>query len=117
MERNALVDAVGFIIGFPLAPLLAVLLRQSRSPANRKWLAPVLVAVGCSWFLQIIYRSRVELPMNMKIAAAKGDLMYDGVGGNVAILLMGWFFPLLGCLVVAGVHKIIVCIRNRKNED
>jgi hypothetical protein len=68
---------------------------------------PVTVAVLFSWLIQNFYRIRVELPVNIQRAESRGNFEYDGVGGNVAVLMMGWLYPLVACLVVIAVSKMI----------
>lgn len=53
-----------------------------------------------SWILQIAFRILVEVPVKAQIAQAQGDMLYDGVGGNVATLFTGWLLPLLACLLI-----------------
>jgi hypothetical protein len=67
---------------------------------------PVAISVLVSWLLQIFYRIKVEMPVNLERAESRGDFEYDGVGGNVAVLMAGWLYPLVACLIVIGVSKI-----------
>jgi hypothetical protein len=49
----------------------------------------------------------IELPLNLEKAKARGDLMYDGVGGNVAVFTAGWLQPLILCLALVGVMHVL----------
>jgi hypothetical protein len=113
-DRDIIVGIAGFAIAIPLAPILALALKRSRLFAASSWTAPIALAVAASWALQIIFRIAIELPLNMERAKAKGDLMYDGVGGNVAILMAGWLEPLILCLALVGVVHLL---NKKRNEN
>lgn len=70
------------------------------------------VAVGVAWFMRVVFRVTIEVPLYTVVAREKGNDMYDGVGGNVATLLMGWCGPLIACLFFVGLMRIIK--RNQK---
>ncbi len=115
-ERDFLVGLAGFFIAIPLAPILALALKRSRLFAESPWIAPVAIGVAASWGLQIIFRARVELPLNLERAKARGDLMYDGVGGNAVVLMAGWLQPLILCLALVGVAHLLKKNQKSKNE-
>ena len=87
-------------IAFAFGPILLAWLRLRNKPEDRTWAGPMALAVLSAWILQMFYRDAIEVPINMARAAARGDLMYDGVGGSAAIMLMGWVMPLLSCTVL-----------------
>jgi hypothetical protein len=97
-----------------LAPLLLFLLVRKKLPSERKWNRKILICTLLAWFLQMQYRTTVELPISMHRAELHGDTMYDGVGGNVAILLMGWFWPLILCFFVRLLFKIYDRFQTKK---
>jgi hypothetical protein len=74
------------VIAYPKFP------RWPRSVVGR-FVATILVV----WFLLIVHRL-ASLPTLIRDAEAAGNMMYDGVGGNVAILVMGWFMAAIGCV-------------------
>jgi hypothetical protein len=109
----SLIDA-GHLLIITLFPALFVfsptLSRFVRSDAAR-FLMSIIVTWG---FLVVFWRPSVELPIALARARAAGDTMYDGVGGNVAVLLFGWLEPLLfGCPFL--IAKMI--INRRKNPN
>jgi hypothetical protein len=114
--QEILVATGGVFIAIALAPILACSIRNRRKPTDRHWTMPVAIAVLVSWLLQIFYRIRVELPVNIQRAESRGDFEYDGVGGNVAVLMTGWLYPLVTCLAVIGVSKMI-SKRTEQNEN
>lgn len=52
----------------------------------------VLLSTLIMWPLMFGHRVAVEVPYNM---ARTNDPMYDGVGLNAAMLMMGWFLALI----------------------
>lgn len=66
----------------------------------------IVITTLLTWFLRICYRIGIELPVNLERAAIRGDDQYDGVGGNVVVLILGWVEPLFVCLVAALVVKL-----------
>jgi hypothetical protein len=102
-HRDIVVGVMGFVIAMPMAPLLALALKRSRLFTASTWRAPVAVAVAVSWLSQIVFRIVIELPLNLEKAKVRGDLMYDGVGGNVAVFTAGWLQPLILCLALVGI--------------
>ena len=104
----------GIFVALVFAPIVACSIRNRRKSTKKHWAMPVVIAVLISWLLQVFYRIRVELPLNIQRAEAKGDFEYDGVGGNVAILMTGWLYPLIACLIVIGVSKVISKPINQK---
>ena len=52
----------------------------------------MLLSTLLMWLLMLLHRTSVEVPYIMERTT---DPMYDGVGGNAAILLMGWFIALV----------------------
>lgn len=57
------------------------------------------VAIG--WFFLVIHRSLYASTVAARLAEQRGDLYYDPVGGNAAILVAGWIPVLVSTLVVA----------------
>ncbi len=114
-DRDIVVGVIGFVIAIPMAPLLALALKRSRLFATATWKAPITIAVVVSWVLQIAFRTAIELPLNLEKAKVRGDLMYDGVGGNVAVLMAGWLEPLILCLALVGVIHLFR--KKNGNED
>lgn len=52
----------------------------------------VLLSTLIMWPLMLGHRIAIEVPYNM---ARTDDPMYDGVGGNAAILMFGWLMALI----------------------
>ena len=113
-DQKSTIAGYGYMfIAFGLAPILAVHLRN-RKKKDRKWIYPILIAVIVSWVFQILYRDMIDLPISIQRAREKGDLMYDGVGGNTAVFMMGWIFPLFTCGLLWISWRIYESIQKRK---
>ena len=112
-HRDIIVGVMGFVIAMPMAPLLALALKRTRLFTASTWKTPVAAAVAVSWLFQIGFRMAIELPLNLEKAKARGDLMYDGVGGNVAVFTAGWLQPLILCLALVGVMHVL----KKRNGD
>lgn len=74
-------------------------------PKSWRWIGlRTLVITVLVWYVSIRYRIVFEVPWNpMVIHMQDPNSGYDGVGGNAALLLLGWippFFECLGTLIV-----------------
>jgi hypothetical protein len=78
------------VLGIPAVTLFAPIRRLA---AWKTW-QRVLLACVISWPVLLTYQFLVVLPLVHRVAKATGNPQMDGVGGNVAILLMGWSAPL-----------------------
>jgi len=65
------------------------------------------------WPLMLAHRIAIEVPYNM---ARTDDPMYDGVGGNAAILLMGWLIALIFQLPHVVIRLIADLIAKKKSK-
>jgi len=110
-----ILEITGVFVILVLPPLIAYSVRKRRKPESRFWPMPIVIAVVISWLFRIFYRIRVELPLNIQNARSSGDIEYDGVGGNVAVLMMGWVEPLIACLIFVGILKIFAYFKSIKN--
>ena len=78
------------VLGIPAVALFAPIPRLA---AWKTW-QRVLLACAISWPVLLLYRFFVELPLIHRVVEATDNPQMDGVGGNVAILFMGWAAPL-----------------------
>ena len=83
-------------LGFPILVFWGLSRTRAQSLMLRIGITTLL-----TWFLRNAYRASVEISINTAYARARGDEMYDGVGGNVVIMLLGWFEPLVISLLAA----------------
>ncbi|MCX7009793.1 MAG: hypothetical protein NTY53_21550 [Kiritimatiellaeota bacterium] len=67
-----------------------------------------------TWLLRKVYRLMLEVPINMAYAQAHGDELYDGVGGNAAVLGIGWVEPLVVASLV--LLAILVCRKFKRSH-
>jgi hypothetical protein len=66
----------------------------------------VIATIMLVWVLLIAHRL-ASLPTLIRDAEAAGNIGYDGVGGNVGILMMGWFMAAIGCIPALIISAII----------
>ncbi len=72
------------------------MLRPPVAPQKKRPIG--LRILGCTiliWYLQMAVRAYLDQPVATALARARGDEMYDGVGGNVAVMVLGWVFGLM----------------------
>lgn len=70
------------------------------------------------WAFLIVHR---DLVVSYKIseARARGNMDYDGVGGNAAILLVGWVVAIMAmipALLVRGIIELVAALRQKRAE-
>ncbi|MGB7323331.1 MAG: hypothetical protein WBD31_00565 [Rubripirellula sp.] len=80
----------------------------SRSPSGRRWSVRILLAVLTSWFATMQFRMQFNLPALREIAYQRDDHMYDGVGLNAALLMMGWIPPLVVTIILVAVARLFI---------
>lgn len=68
------------------------------------------------WLLAIIERV-LSTPYRFQAAAERGDEMYDGVGGNVAVLFIGWMIGLIGSIPAFLVRAFVSKLQARQNSS
>ncbi len=98
---TALIVYAGIPFWFVFAPVFSK--NVSFIPA-RKISNGILLSTFIMWPLMVVHRIGIELPYNL---ARTDDPGYDGVGGNVAILMMGWLLAIL-CQVPHIVLRLLV---------
>jgi len=105
--ERIVIEVAGVLIlfGVPFATLVwPGLPRRPRALLGRIFLTVLVV-----WLLLVLHRS-ASLPTLLREAQARGNIHYDGVGGNVAVLLFGWMPAFFGCLpsiVIVGIRNLI----------
>ena len=110
------IESVLLWIAIPLALLPPI-------PITRTWTwIRVLVITAVVWIALINFRIAFNVPWNRIVMdIEKRNPGYDGVGGNAALLLMGWIVPFIesvATLCVAGiVLKWIDARRKRTTEQ
>lgn len=91
-----------------LIPGIIVMLRPPVAPQKKRPIG--LRILGCTiliWYLQMAVRAYLDQPVATALARARGDEMYDGVGGNVVVMVLGWVFGLMATLPLAGVAWLL----------
>ena len=106
------IEGVLFWLAIPLALLPPI-------PTKWKWIwirAAVITLV--LWIVLMDFRIAYEVPWNRIVMdIEKRDPGYDGVGGNAALLLVGWIFPFVQCFVTLCVSRfILIRIGRRKTK-
>ena len=111
--ERILVEITGMLITFGV-PIIIIAYpkfpRWPRSPGGR-----FVIAILFVWFLLFVHRM-VTLPTLIRDAQAAGNIEYDGVGGNVGILFMGWFVAAFGCIPALIISEIITLVTKKKNR-
>jgi hypothetical protein len=78
-------------------PLFAFYIRPRRGQRNLT--IRFFVGVIGVWLGLLVHREFIGMPVSMARARASGNVDYDGVGMNAALLLGGWILGLLGSFV------------------
>lgn len=95
---------------FILSPVLSTKYSFIRSRSIGKG---ILLSTIAMWPLMLVHRISIEVPYNM---ARTDDPMYDGVGGNAAILVMGWLVALIFQLPHIALRVIVDLITKKKSK-
>ena len=106
---------IGHVLLIVLIPTLLLFMPSASrvmSTARRR----LVIAVVVTWIILNVYRLTIELPIRMALARTRGDKMYDGVGGNVAILFAGWVEPLIVGAVLLIAARLITGLRQDPNK-
>ena len=79
-------------------------------PIKWRWIwVRTIVITLVVWIVLMNFRIAYEVPWNrIVLDIEKRDWGYDGVGGNAALLLIGWTFPFFQCLVTLCVARWIL---------
>ncbi|QDV40692.1 hypothetical protein Enr13x_05270 [Stieleria neptunia] len=84
---------------------------------KRNWALRIPLAVVVSWFATLEFRMQFNLPALRELASQRDDDMYDGVGLNAALLVMGWLPPLIVTLVMVVVLQLVLAMMRRTARD
>ena len=101
MTPEELVPVMQWIHLFIAAGLPGVfflIFSRIKKPQSLMWRS--LLVVFSVWLIRNCYHLFWELPVFISYRHGRGDLEYDGVGGNVAVLFMGWFEPAIICFLI-----------------
>ncbi|WP_345689526.1 hypothetical protein [Novipirellula caenicola] len=111
-ELCAMIGDWGMTASLFVIPALFIF-TPARPPKQRCFAFRIPVAVFTSWFATLEFRMQFNLPALRELASQRGDDMYDGVGMNAALLLMGWFPPLIVTLLMVVVLQFVLAVRRR----
>lgn len=75
-----------------------------------------IVGVLGTWFGLLLHRGFIGLPVAWARAQARGDLEYDGVGMNAALLVGGWIFGLISSTVALVTFLALRYVRQRQQQ-
>lgn len=96
-------------------PIFIVYRRPKHGERNlrlRFWLAALV-----TWLVLCLHWLLFGLPVARELALARGNTMYDGVSGNVAILLFGWMYGIIGAVTAMLAFKAGEAIRAKRRES
>lgn len=97
------IEGILFWLAIPLALLPPIPIRW-----KWVWIRTVVVTLVV-WIALMDFRIAYEVPWNRIVMdIEKRDWGYDGVGGNAALLLVGWIFPFVQCLLTLCLTRIIL---------
>ena len=97
------IEGVLFWLAIPLALLPPIPIRW-----KWVWIRTVVITLVV-WIALMDFRIVYEVPWNRIVMdIEKRDLGYDGVGGNAALLLVGWIFPFVQCLLTLCLTRFIL---------
>ena len=72
------------------------------------WIRTFVITVVI-WISLLGFRIAYEVPWNRTVLdIEKRDWGYDGVGGNAALLMLGWLFPFLQCLITLCLTRLVL---------
>lgn len=92
-----------FWIAIPLALLPPIPLTWKQI-----WIRTLFITL-LVWITLMNFRIVYEIPWNRIVMdIEKRNPEYDGVGGNVALLVLGWIFPFLQCLATLCVTRFFL---------
>ena len=105
------IEGLLFWIAIPLALLPPI-------PIKWKWIwIRTAVITLVVWIVLMDFRIAYEVPWNRIVMdIEKRDFGYDGVGGNAALLLVGWIFPFVQCVGTLCVTRIILIRIGRRRK-
>lgn len=83
---------------------------------TRNFAVRFFAAVAAIWIGMILHRLFIGLPAAIQRAEANGRPDYDGIGGNVAILLGGWIAGIFGATIALGIFHIAKRVRARRTR-
>jgi hypothetical protein len=90
-----------------LIPALFVII-PATPPPTRSWGLRIPLAVFASWFASLEFRIHFSFPALRELARQRGDYMYDGMGMNLALLVLGWLPPLIVTIFMVAVLQSAV---------
>ncbi|MCC9656736.1 hypothetical protein [Rhodopirellula halodulae] len=82
-------------------------------PHKRSLGLRIPLAILASWFATLEFRMQFNLPALRELARQRDDYMYDGVGMNAALLVMGWLLPLIATLLMVAMLQCAIHWRRR----
>lgn len=97
-QQFQLVGLGGLFLGLGVPAIVFWIL--SGTQTRRLGMALFLTTIAV-WLLGYAYHISLAHPIALRFAMERGDTDYDGVGGNAAMLAVGWLPPLLVSLLGA----------------
>lgn len=85
--------------------------------SKRNWGARIVLSVLTSWYAVIQFRMSFNLPALRELAYRRDDYMYDGVGMNAALFIMGWIPPLVVTVIMVIVYLVLTWAAKTKEPD
>ncbi|PHQ31592.1 hypothetical protein CEE69_30405 [Rhodopirellula bahusiensis] len=104
-QARAIIGDWGMTASWTVIPAAFVFTPPKRN-ATRNWPLRLSLATLTSWHATLVFRMQFNLPATRELARERGDLMYDGVGMNAALLVTGWIPPLIVTAVLIAVYSI-----------
>jgi hypothetical protein len=83
---------------------------------RRNLAARFFAGVAAVWIGWNLHRYYVGPPAAIQRAEANGRPEYDGIGGNIAILLGGWIAGIFGATIALGIFHIAKRVRDRRTR-
>ena len=97
----------GMAVSMFLIPALFVFI-PATPPHTRSWGLRIPLAVFASWFASLELRIHFSFPALRELARQNGDYMYDGMGINLALLVLGWLPPMIVTIFMVAVLQSAV---------
>jgi hypothetical protein len=77
--------------------------------------ARFVASIGCGWVLLVLHREFIEWPIMLARHHNDDDMIYDGLGGNAAVLVFGWL-PMLIVTVLYWLVSLVWWRLRRRGE-
>ncbi len=102
------------LFGLPQAFIVLPILLKNRTPLIIPLARGVAYSLLFGWAFLFVWRIHTEFPWNRDQLVGEDREMYNGNGGNAAVLFYGWLYMLMGLVPALLIRMSIEHIRKRR---